>query len=141
MWGDRRPQAVFIGCALRACLVGLSTSLPASARSSFRARKSDFARLSCASLDSTLQSRPARSHPRGARTRGVELPQRTFYASHPWRRITTEDILRLASPFSIQINVKVKKMANFFATAFANSEKRCYVINEAGKQEFPETKK
>ena len=39
---------VFIGCALRACLVGLSTALPAYARSSFRARKSDFARLSCA---------------------------------------------------------------------------------------------
>ena len=65
------------------------------------------------------------------------MPQRTFYATHPWRKVATEGFC----PVLIQINVKVKKMANFFATAFANSEKRCYVINEAGKQEFPETKK
>ena len=80
--------------------------------------------LACLALRLTVRFSPdLRARRQPPRTRGVELPQRA------------------SAHFLIQINVKVKKMANFFATVFANSEKRCYVINEAGKQEFPETKK
>ena len=55
-------------------------------------------------LDSALQSRPARSHPCGARTRAVNMPQRASvqHRIQPWRRVTTEDILRLA-PVAVNV--------------------------------------